>query len=193
MPFILEGLVTTLNDDGAAHVAPMGPIVDAALSHLTLRPFPTSHTLRNLLRSRQGVFHVTDNVEMLARAAVNQLELPPCEAARQVAGAVLTDACRWYEFEVRSVDDREARMRLECAVVHQGRRRDFIGFNRAKHAVVEAAILASRVGLRPPDQIRAEYDRLRVIVTKTAGGQEQRAFDFLEEYVRQQLGPGWPG
>ena len=74
---LLEGIVTTLNVDGSPHIAPMGPIVDAEINWLRLRPFQTSTTFTNLKRSGEGVFHVTDAVDLLARAAVGQIkELP---------------------------------------------------------------------------------------------------------------------
>ena len=69
-------------------------------------------------------------------------------------------------------------------VVHRGQRREFIGFNRARHAVLEAAILATRTHLLPPGQIRDELARLQVIVDKTAGPRELEAMSLLTEYVR---------
>ena len=38
----------------------------------------------------------------------------------------------------------------------QQHHREFFGFNRAKHAVLEAAILATRVELLPADEILSE-------------------------------------
>jgi hypothetical protein len=58
-----------------------------------------------------------------------------------------------------------------------------MGFNRAKHAVLEAAILATRTHLLPKDQIRDEFSRLQVIVDKTAGPREQEAMALLTQYV----------
>jgi hypothetical protein len=72
--------------------------------------------------------------------------------------------------------------------VHSGRLRDFFGFNRAKHAVVEAAILATRTDFLPLDDIEAEYRKLAVIVDKTGGPQEQQAFAFLREHVARVAG-----
>jgi hypothetical protein len=63
--------------------------------------------------------------------------------------------------------------------VHRGTRREFLGFNRARHAVLEAAILATRTHLLPADEIRREYERLQVIVDKTAGPHEQEAMGIL--------------
>lgn len=183
---ILEGIVTTLNDDGSVNVAPMGPIVDEAMRTLVLRPFQTSTTYQNLKRSRCGVLHVTDDVFLLARAAINRLDnVPETQPAEQVDGVVLTSACRWYEFKVRSLDDSNERTHIECRIVHAGRLRDFFGFNRAKHAVIEAAILATRVHLLPAEEIQAEFERLAIAVNKTAGPQEREAFGLLQAYIDQ--------
>src|SRR4051812_33117544 len=98
---VLEGIVTTLNDDGRPHFAPMGPIVDLGFTRLLLRPYCTSVTYQNLKRTREGVLHVTDDVELFARAAVGQLlELPKLVPAKAVRGVILEEACRWYAFRV---------------------------------------------------------------------------------------------
>jgi uncharacterized protein len=68
-------------------------------------------------------------------------------------------------------------------VVHRGEIREFIGFNRARHAVLEAAILATRTHLIPADEIKAEYARLQIIVDKTAGPREHEAMNLLTQYV----------
>ena len=53
---ILEGIVTTINADGTVNISPMGPIVDAALTRLELRPFQTSTTFQNLRRTGRACF-----------------------------------------------------------------------------------------------------------------------------------------
>ena len=103
---ILEGIVTTINDDESVNISPMGPIVDREMHRLILRPYQTSRTYRNLKWQGQGVFHFVDDVWLLARAAIGPVEPPPeTFPAKQVRGSVLTDACRWYEFRVRRLDD----------------------------------------------------------------------------------------
>jgi hypothetical protein len=181
---ILEGLVTTVSPAGAVNVAPMGPRVEPAMEWFLLRPFATSQTCRNLKAHGEGVLHVTDDVLLLARAALGPVEPPPpLRPAERVRGFVLTGACRYYEFRVRSLDEREERVRIEAEVVAAGRLRDVFGFNRAKHAVVEAAILATRTAFLPLDEIEAEYRKLGVIVDKTGGEQERQAFALLREHV----------
>jgi hypothetical protein len=181
---ILEGLITTLDADGQPHLAPMGPIVDARLDRLWLRPFDTSITFANLKRARAGVFHVTDDVELIARAAVGAAApLPRLIPATGVTGVILADACRWYAFEVESIDESGERTSVVARVVGRGVQRDFFGFNRAKHAVVEAAILATRIHILPCQEIGAELARLAAPVIKTGGAAERRAFEFLQTYV----------
>jgi len=185
---ILEGIVTTINEDRTPNISPMGPLVDERMTQFVLRPYKTSKTYANLKRTGEGVLHITDDVELMARAAVKQLDpLPKLAQAKKVDGVVIADACRWYEFKVATSDDQADRTTIACDIVAQGRVRDFFGFNRAKHAVVEAAILASRLRLLPAEEVCGEFRRLAVLVDKTAGEQERRAFRFLDEYVGEAL------
>ncbi len=183
---ILESLVTTTDADGKPHLAPMGPRVSADFSRFTLRPFPTSHTYLNLLHHREGVLHVTDDARLLAKAAIGAIgTMPPTRPAERVQGFVLVDSCRHFEFVVKSVDASGERVSIELEVVHTGRTRDFFGFNRAKHAVVEAAILATRFHLLPLGEVASEFAKLRLIVGKTGGPEEHTAMDLLEAKLRE--------
>jgi hypothetical protein len=182
---ILEGLVTTRNPDGSPHLAPMGPRVNADFTRFLLRPFPGSTTCRNLLAHPEGVLHVTDDAHLIARAALGAADpLPPLRPAERIGGFVLADCCQHYEFVVKSVDASGERVHVEAEVVHAARHRDFWGFNRAKHAVIEAAILATRLHLLPRDEVAAEFQKLRVIVDKTGGPAELEAMAFLEAHLR---------
>ncbi len=181
---ILEGIVTTLDAGGRLNVAPMGPIVDETMTSLILRPFKTSQTYQNLRQRPQGVFHVVDDVLLLAEAAIGLPSAPlVTRPAEVVEGSILEDACRWYEFEVEDFDESEERTTLRARVVHMGRLHDFFGLNRAKHAVVEAAILATRVHLIPAAEIATQMDALAILVKKTGGDRERTAFSLLRDYI----------
>lgn len=181
---ILEGIVTTHNADGSVNVSPMGPIIDDALARLWLRPFNTSTTYRNLKRTGRGVFHVTDDVELLAQAAVGQLSFVPRLIATPSGDElIIADACRWYSFEIESLNDSTERTSIVARVTDRGVLREFLGFNRAKHAVLEAAILATRLHLLGIQEVVAEFDRLQIAVDKTGAAAEQRAMKSLREYV----------
>lgn len=187
---IIEGIVTTTDPDGTLHVAAMGPWIDDAerrtggITRLVLRPFDTSRTAVNLIRSRVGVFHVTDDALLLARVVLGALPGPPesCPASA-VAGRRLVDVCQAWEFAVEAVDETEPRIRMEARVVagHVGRR--FLGFNRAAHAVVEAAILVTRLQLHDVADVRRRFAELAVLVDKTGGELEREAFDLLAARV----------
>lgn len=195
---ILEGIVTTHNPDGSVNISPMGPIVDEAMRRIVLRPFRTSTTYANLRRTSVGVLHVTDDVLLFAQAAVGQPNplpaiMPVAEAlaagsvedlALDVRSApVLADACRWYAFRVNEVDDSAERANLAAEVVAAGTIRDFFGFNRAKHAVIEAAILATRLGILAREEIDDRMQRLASWVEKTGGPREVAAFAFLRDWI----------
>jgi len=188
---ILEGLVTTTDAAGGMHLAAMGPTVDEAerrsgrIERLVLRPFPGSQTAANLLRSRAGVFHVSDDVLLLARVVAGAVgEPPPSRPASVVAGRVLTDACRAWEFTIADADRSRERHELAARVVMEHAGRPFLGFHRAAHAVVEGAILATRVHLLGVAEVGRRFDDLRVLVEKTGGPREREAFALLEAFVR---------
>ena len=185
---ILESIVTTTNEDGSVNISPMGPRLNSPedWEQFELRPFDTSRTFANLQRTGQGVMHVHDDVELFARAAIGQLEpLPKVAAANLIDGWVLTDACRAYEFRVQFVDTTGHRMSLNCQVCQVHRMRDFFGFNRARHAVLEAAILATRLDFLPAETVRSQFDWLGSMVRKTGGETELETFLMLDRFVSE--------
>jgi len=181
---ILEGIVTTVGEGGRVNISPMGPSLGADLSTLILRPFKSSQTYKNLKAHGEGVFHVTDDVEMLARSAVGEVT-PELKRAREVNGWIIASACRAFELRVRSVDETSDRASFVADVVREETLREFLGFNRAKHAVLEAAILATRVHLLPRAEILEKLEDLAVLVQKTGGSPEERAFAYLRAYIAQ--------
>lgn len=178
---ILETIVTTVAEDGAINFAPMG--VEWAEDAIVLKPFIETTTYRNALASRAAVVNLVDDVRVFARAVIENPQYATVPAVT-VRGAVLSDCCSWREIDIRSIDSSPPRSRLEGAVVHRGVRREFIGFNRARNAVLEAAIYATRLHLLPRAFVESELERLQVIVDKTAGAQEFEAMALLTKHVR---------
>jgi hypothetical protein len=183
---ILEGIVTTTDASGGLHLAAMGPEVDEAavrsgrIERLLLKPFATSQTAVHLRRHPEGVFHLTDDVLLLARLVAGRLDTPPpTRPATAIAGHVLADASQAYEFVVESGDDAAERLRLEARVVAAHVGRPFVGFNRAAHAVVEAAILVTRLHLLGVEEVNRQIAALAPLVEKTGGEREREAFSLL--------------
>jgi hypothetical protein len=178
---IVETIVTTVAGDGTVNCAPMG--VEWGEERIVLKPFLETTTYVNLLATRAAVVNLTDDVTVYARSAISN----PCYAmvpAVLVSGVVLADCCSWREVEILSIDSHPPRARIETAVVHRGFRREFIGFNRARHAVLEAAIYVTRLHILPREFIENELERLQVIVDKTAGPGELEAMALLTAHVR---------
>ena len=178
---IIESILTTMARDSTINFAPMG--VEWSDVTIVIKPFLETTTFRNVRDTGTAVVNLVDDVMLFAQGAISSPQFP-WEPATVVRGAVLTAACSWRELEVVTIDDTPPRSRIESRVVHHGRHREFLGFNRARHAVLEAAILATRTHLISPEEIRSEYARLQVIVDKTAGPREQEAMALLTEYVR---------
>ena len=190
---ILEGLITTQNADGTANLAPMGPIVDAGLTSFLFRPFQSSRTFQNLRVRPQAVFHVIDDVLLIAQAAIDRwIETPQLRPAERIPGQVVVGCCRWYELTAIAIDASAPRSEIQTLVEYVGHERDFFGFHRARHAVLEAAILATRRHMIPAAELHAELERLRIPVAKTAGPREEQAFDLLWNYIHEPAPTGGP-
>lgn len=182
MPLVIEGILTTEHEDGSLHYAPMGPVVDRELSRWTLKPFQTSTTFHNLQRTRRGVFHVTDDCYLLAAAAIG-VKLKLATHFDPLHGWILEDASNWYALRFDEVDVSQARAVATGTVISQNSQRLFWGWNRGKHAVLEAAILATRKHILPRDEIAKEWEYLMIRVQKTGGDQEHRAMKLLSEFL----------
>jgi len=182
---IVETIVTTLAADGFVNIAPMG--VEWAEDTIVLKPFLDTATYRNVAATGAAVVNLTDDVRVFARAAISNPEYPTVPAAA-VRGVVLADCCTWREVEVRSMDSTPPRSRIETTIVHRGARREFVGFNRACHAVLEMAIYATRLHLLSREFVESELDRLQIIVDKTAGPREREAMAILSAYIRSARG-----
>ena len=182
---IVETIVTTISADGAVNCAPMGVewTPDVEPETIVLKPFLETATYRNVLATGTAVVNLIDDVRVFAKAAISN---PAYETvpAHVVRGVALADACSWRELEVTAIDSTPPRSRIDTRTVHRQVRREFIGFNRARHAVLETAIYATRVHLLAREYLLSEVERLQVIVDKTAGPREFEAMALLVEYIR---------
>jgi hypothetical protein len=182
---IIETVVTTVNRDGSVNCGAMG--VEWGERRIVIKPYRGTRTLRNLRATGAAVVNVTDDILLFSQAALGDPH-PPTRPAASVEGAVLDDACSWREVRVEAIDDASQRARVSTVVVDGGTGREFLGLNRARHAVLEASILASRARLLPPADIRAELRRLQVLVDKTAGPREREAMEYVTRHVRAVVG-----
>ena len=184
---IVETVTTTINPDGTVNCAAMG--VEWADEEIVIKPYRATRTLRNLEARGAAVVNLTDDILLFTQAALEDPQ-PPTRPAAAVDGAVLAGACSWREVTVDAIDATGPRARVTTRVVGRGSGREFIGFNRASAAVLEASILASRAGRLPAEEIRAEMARLAVVVDKTAGPRERAAMDCVLAHLPAAVGDG---
>ena len=182
---IIETLFATFSDAEEPNFAPMGVVWGEG--EVTVRPFRDTTTYRNLVGTSCGVANLTDDVLLFARAALEDVE-PPWRPASHVRGAVLRNACAWRELEVIEESGRGARADIRCRVVGRGNQREFVGFSRARSAVIEAAILATRLHLHPQKDVEGALERYDDVVSKTGGEREHEAMRYLHDRVKRWYG-----
>ena len=180
MPLIRETIVTTRNADGSAHIAPIGIIEDGG--HWVIAPFKPSTTLDNLRARPCALANYTDDVMVFAGCLTGRHDWPTAPAD-EIACDRLAVALAHTELAVERVEEDELRPRFLCRVVHEASHAPFQGFNRAQWAVIEAAILASRLDFLPRDKIEAEIAYLKTAVEKTAGPREQQAWTWIADKI----------
>jgi len=181
MPMIRESIVTTVSAAGAVHIAPLGLIADG--DEWIIAPFRPSTTLDNLRAIPFAIANYTDDVRVFAGCLTGRTAWPTT-ASDRVPVPRLAHALAHAELSVKRVTEDDERPRFHCAVVHLAQHAPFRGFNRAQAAVIEAAILTSRLHMLPLEKFDNELAYLRIAISKTAGPVEQEAWDWLMEKIR---------
>lgn len=179
---IRETIVTTLNADGSVHIAPMG--IREEDNHVIIAPFKPSTTLDNIRRNETAVVNLTDDVRVFAGCLTGRYDWPT-QPATAITGRRLQDCLAHMELVVGNMVEDELRPEFYCEVRHHETHRPFRGFNRAQAAVLEAAILVSRLHMLPQEKIDAELKYLEIAVEKTAGTAEREAWGWLMEKITE--------
>jgi len=184
MPYIRETIITTVDAGGKIHIAPIGIIAEK--DGWVIAPFRPSITLDNLAAVPFAVANYVDDVRVFAGCLTGRkdwptvpiLGFPVPRLAAALAHSVL---------HVESIADDGIRPRHFCRVVQEETHAPFTGLNRAKAAVLELAILVSRLAMLPREKIEAEVAYLSIAIDKTAGPEEREAWDWLMQKVTEHL------
>jgi len=180
VPYIRESILTTVSPEGDVHIAPLGIIQEG--DGWVVAPFRPSTTLANIEASGLAVVNYTDEAKIFAGCLTGRKDWPltpieDCPIPR------LEAALSHDVLKVQSVTADDLRPRFFCKVIASGQHRPFTGMNRAKAAVLEAAILVSRLKMLPAEKIENEIAYLKIAIDKTAGPDEEQAFYWLLEKV----------
>jgi hypothetical protein len=177
---IYETIVTTVNAQGDAHTTPFGVHMQDGL--VVISPYKPSATLENILATGNAVLSLTDDVRVFAGALTGR-KAWSLTAAEKVHGFRLADTLAHKELKLVKVEDDALRPQLFLEVVYEAQHASFQGFNRAQAAVIELAVLVSRLKRLPMEKIQQEMDYLRIAIDKTAGERELEAWSWLTEAV----------
>ncbi len=177
---IYEAVIITRNEDGSNQIAPLG--YQEIDGFIVLSPFRPSTTLANLERTNQAVINLTDNVAVIAGCLTGHYNWPTVEA-KEINGARLEDTLSHMELEVDHIEKDDVRPRFFCKINNHENHKPFKGFNRAKSAVLEAAILTSRLHMLSTEKVATEIEYLKIAIDKTAGEQELEAWGWLMDKV----------
>ena len=184
MPYIRETIITTADAGGKLHIAPIGIIAERG--GWVIAPFRPSVTLDNLAAVPFAVASYTDDVRIFAGCLTGRKDWPtvPVEGfpVPRLEAALAHSVLR-----VESISDDSVRPRHFCRVVQEETHAPFTGLNRAKAAVLELAILVSRLGMLPREKIEAEIAYLTIAIDKTAGPDEKEAWGWLMQRVTSHL------
>ena len=177
---IYETIVTTVNTLGDVHTTPFGIRMQDGL--VVISPYKPSATLENILATENAVLSLTDDVRVFAGALTGR-KAWNLKATENVHGFRLEHTLAHKELKLVKVEDDELRPQLFLEVVYEAQHAPFQGFNRAQAAVIELAVLVSRLKRLPMEKIQQEMDYLRIAIDKTAGERELEAWTWLTEAV----------
>lgn len=177
MPMIREVIVTTVNERGEPHLAPLGLI--EAEAQWIIAPFRPSTTLDNLERVPFAMANYTDDPLVFAGLVTGRRTYDLVAAQGPVPR--LLGALAHARLGVVRVEDDPRRPRFFCEILEREQHAPFEGFNRARNAILEAAILMTRLHMLPREKIEREIAYLSIAIEKTAGPREQEAWSWLME------------
>ncbi len=179
---IYEAVVSTCNLDGTAHFSPMGYRVDGDM--VVLAPFLPSITLENLRRECSAVLNFTDDVSVIAGCLTGRYEWA-VTAAETIRGWRLSTTLAHRELVVVNSDDDDRRPKFYLATEFEQSHASFRGFNRAQAAVIEAAILLTRLDWLAVKKVCQEIEYLNIAIGKTAGPTERTAWDWIVQAIQR--------
>ncbi|MGD9545576.1 MAG: DUF447 domain-containing protein [Methylocystis sp.] len=180
MALIHECVVTTLSPEGRPHIAPLGLIEENG--YWIAAPFRPSSTLFNLAQNPKLTASFTDDARIFAGLVTGHRSWPLTDIDEWPAPR-LSAALAHAELIVARVEEHDTRPRFFCRVRRIQSHRAFLGMNRARAAVLEAAILATRLDMLPREKIENELAYLQIAIDKTAGDAEREAWEMVRAKI----------
>lgn len=177
---IFETIVTSVDEAGNPHVTPFGIRYEGEF--VVISPYKPSTSLNNILATKCAVLNLTDDVRVFAGALTKRQAWQLLETTH-VKGFRLAGSLVHAELRLLEVRDDATRPQLIMQKIAEFTHQPFLGFNRAQAAVIELAVLASRLHMLPKEKIESERQYLQIAIDKTAGSRELEAWGWLIEKI----------
>lgn len=178
---IIETVITSLNNNEELHFAAIG--VEFFNQKLSFYPYKESKTLKNIIDRKEGVVNIVDKAEYLIKAALGDNELP-VNKIKDDNLYYLKDSCHYYKFKVISAFKMGDKYKVSAKIIFDQRNREYIGLNRANNLLLEAAVKASRIGIKTTEKEVSNFlDKNKRVIFKTGDKNTEYLFNFLKKYI----------
>jgi len=184
---IHEVIVTTKDSKDKIHIAPMGIRWlndDRNSKKIIISPFKPSTTLDNLMITKKAVINFIDDVRVFAGIVTKKKRDWEVNSTNNEY-PYLDNANTYIPVNVLEIIDDKVRPKIICGQFDTHIIRPFLGFNRAQSAVIEGAVLTSRLGMIDDDKIINEIKYLKIAIDKTAGSKEIEAWEWIMSKIDQ--------
>ena len=184
---IHEVIVTTKDSKDKIHIAPMGIrwLNDNHNSKkIIISPFKPSTTLDNLMITKKAVINFIDDVRVFAGIVTKKKRDWDVNSSNDEY-PYLYNTNTYIPVNVVEIIEDKVRPRIICEQFDTHVIRPFLGFNRAQSAVIEGAVLTSRLGMIDDVKIMNEIKYLKIAIDKTAGTREIEAWKWIMSKIDQ--------
>lgn len=182
MPKIIEAIVITQSKIGKYHIVPLGLISEN--EGWIIAPYRPSQTIDNLMENPYAVVSLTDDIRVFAGCVTGRRNWDTLPAD-VVPGRRLKKLVAHWELKVDRITNNVERPLFHCTSLHSQSHQRWGGYNRAQAAILELAVLTTRLHLLPKEKIEAELDYLQIAISKTAGPTEIEAWEWLMERIKE--------
>ncbi len=177
---ILETIIISTNEKNEPHVTPFG--IQYVNENIIISPYKPSKTLNNILETKAATMNLTDDVRVFAGALTQRQSWQLCKLENR-NGYRLESCLNHVELKLIDFQEDDVRPKLVMQQINKQHHDDFKGFNRAQAAVIELAVLTSRLHMLTPEKIRSEQTYLQIAIDKTAGQRELEAWGWLTDKI----------
>ena len=181
---IIESIITSSDKAGCVNVAPFGIKLNEDI--ITISPYIPSKTLENILYNNSLVINYVDDANIYVDCIVGEkkFKLNKC---KKLNCYYLKNSIIHHEAKVIDYKPDPVRPIFECKIIYSENHNDFMGINRARSALIEACILATRTSYLGKSKILSDLEYLSNAINKTSGKIEKKSWTKIKNFINKKL------